>query len=132
VLPTPVGCLWHLVSTSGGSRKEPAESSLYHQDQNSTLMYRTNLRAMRSSIRRLPQKTLAFPVISGFRRRETLSISVVTRIVLAPRHPSSAVAAGPSRTFGGPHRGLDLLGKNSQFEIACGDLVNGADERRRS
>jgi hypothetical protein len=24
------------------------------------------------------------------------------------------------------------LGKNSQFEIACGDLVNGADECRRS
>src|SRR5438093_12698301 len=50
---------------------------LYHQDQNSTLTVRAIRRVRRSMRRRSPQKILACPVISGFKKREPLSISVV-------------------------------------------------------
>src|SRR5437660_12246056 len=49
----------------------------YHQDQNSTLTVRAIRRVTRSRRRRSPQKILACPVISGFKKRELLSISVV-------------------------------------------------------
>src|SRR5439155_22045771 len=56
--------------------------SLYHQDQNSTLNVRATRRVTRSQTRLGPQKILACPVISGFGRRDWLSIWVVTTIVL--------------------------------------------------
>ena len=49
----------------------------YHQDQNSTLTVRAIRRVTRSRRRRSPQEILACPVISGFKKRELLSISVV-------------------------------------------------------
>src|SRR5256885_7948876 len=49
----------------------------YHQDQNSTLTVRAIRRVTRSRRRRSPQKILACPVISGFKKRELFSISVV-------------------------------------------------------
>src|SRR5437773_3103099 len=54
---------------------------LYHQDQNSTLTVRAIRRVRRSMRRRSPQEILACPVISGFKKRELLSISVVMAMV---------------------------------------------------
>src|SRR5438445_5561479 len=64
--------------------REQSSSSLpvYHQDQNSTLIVRAIRRVTRSRRRRSPQKILACPVISGFNKREPLSISVVMVTVL--------------------------------------------------
>src|SRR5437879_13732629 len=64
--------------------REQSSSSLpvYHQDQNSTLTVRAIRRVTRSRRRRSPQKILACPVISGFKKRESLSISVVMVTVL--------------------------------------------------
>ena len=55
----------------------------HHHDQNSTLNVWARRRFIRSKTVRLPQKILAFPVISGFRRSELLSITLVTRIIVS-------------------------------------------------
>src|SRR5205814_10677037 len=57
--------------------------SAYHHDQNSTRKVRDKRRVIRSMMRRWPQQILAMPVMPGLRRPSPLSISVVTRIVLA-------------------------------------------------
>src|SRR6267143_2775435 len=49
----------------------------YHHDQNSTLTVRAIRRVTMSSRRRSPQKIFACPVLSGFKKREPFSISVV-------------------------------------------------------